>query len=364
MKNVNFFPEWRSEDYYFFADDLRKYPDAWLYVVWSRRGPGKTYSALRFFYENNVPIVYSKRTIDDVKIICANDKGIDLSPYVPINRDSGSTIKPHLIQKGLGGFYDRQDEDGNVIGAPFSYIAALNAMKTIKGMDLSVCDVLLLDEFIPQAGEIVKYKEGEMLLDLYMTIARDRLKRGRDQLKLVLFANAENISTPITNTLEIIDNMADLQASGRTHLYIEDRSILLHHITTEEIPITGAEQGGIFTGMQGTDWFNKAFGGEFSNNDFTLIGKKNVKNYQPLAAFIYQRRTYYIWRNEWSVYISGTRGNVQQVYDLSRDAEKMQFYIDWVMPLRDDLISGYITFSQYSLYDLFINYRKILNVQF
>ena len=54
-----------NKKYYHFNDDLEKYKDAWCFVVWSRRGPGKTYSALRYSYENNIPICYMKRTKDD-----------------------------------------------------------------------------------------------------------------------------------------------------------------------------------------------------------------------------------------------------------------------------------------------------------
>ena len=105
-----------------------------------------------------------------------------------------------LTSIGFGAFYDHFDDDGKPTGAPFSYCCALNAIKTIKGFELSACDWLLLDEFIPQAGEIVKRREGEMILDLYMTINRDRELRGLPELKLILFANAENISTiPITS---------------------------------------------------------------------------------------------------------------------------------------------------------------------
>ena len=39
--------DFKNEKYYYFPDDLERYPDAWCYIVWSRRGPGKTYSALR-----------------------------------------------------------------------------------------------------------------------------------------------------------------------------------------------------------------------------------------------------------------------------------------------------------------------------
>ena len=226
---MNFFPDWRSEEYYFFPDDVRRWPDAWLYVVWSRRGPGKTYSFLRSMYENGIKFAYMKRTIKDVAMICSDKYGFDLSPFVPINRDAGTNIRPRLISDGIGAFYDTIGEDGKPVGAPTSYVLALNAIKEIKGMELSDVDFMCLDEFIPQPGEVVKRNEGELLLSIYMTIQRDRMKRGRDPLKLVLFSNADQISTPITNEIEIVDQMADLQATGKSHYYDEDRQILLHH---------------------------------------------------------------------------------------------------------------------------------------
>ena len=362
MNKYDFYPEWKSDDYYFFGDDLRKYPDAWCYVVWSRRGPGKTYSSLRFAYENNIPIVYMKRTIEDVGTICANSDGLDLSPYVPINRDSGSTIKPRLIRKGLGGFYSKMDKDGNAVGLPFSYIVALNAMKTIKGMDLSNADWLMLDEFIPQIGETIRHAEGQMLLDMYMTIARDRVKRGREQLKLILFANAENISTPITSELEIIDKMVDLSASGESHMYLEDRGILLHHITQKEIPLAKMEMNGIYKAMQGTAWGEKAFGGEFSANDFTNIGHKRLKGYQPVARFKYKRREYTIWRKDEYVYICSAKGTTGRFYDIDTENGQKMFYAEIVRMLREDTANGYVTYEMYSLYDLIMNFRKIYKI--
>ena len=361
--DYDFFPEWRNENYYFFLDDLRKYPDCWCYVVWSRRGSGKTYSALRSAYENGITIAYMKRTIEDVNIVCTNSDGFDLSPYVPINRDCGTHIKPKLIKKGIGGVYEDCDEKGNPIGAPISYILALNCMKKVKGIELSNCDWVLLDEFIPQAGEIIRQAEGEMLLDMYMTILRDRVKRGNDHTKLILFANSENISTPITNELEIIDDMIDLIASGQTHKEIKDRGIMLHFITNEEIPYTEEElQGGIFSAMRNTSWGNKAFGGEFVHNDFTNIGRDRMKNYIPLSAFRYKNQEYYIWRNEEKVVINRAKGNVPKIYDLNKDSDKNMFYLDWVISLKDDTINDYVKYSSYVIYDLIMNYKKIMGV--
>lgn len=364
MNNYNFFPEWRSKDYYFFPDDLRKYPECWLYVVWSRRGPGKTYSALRFSYENKIPIIYAKRTNDDVDLICTNNFGVDLSPYVPINRDCNTNIKPVLIKKGLGGVYDTFDEKGVPIGLPFAYITSLNATKSIKGIEASKFDWLLLDEFIPQSGEVVKRAEGSMLLDLYMTILRDRIKRGHEELKLILFANAENISTPITHELEIIDNMMQLSASGKTHLYLPERKILLHHITDEEIPLTPAEEeSGIYKAMKNTVWFNKAFGGEFSQNDFSNIGKEKMKNFIPITSIKYKNELYYFWRNEERIVVNQSKGNCNSFYDLTTDSGKYSFYYDFVFDFKEATIDGFMKYSSYAIYDLIMNYKKVMNIK-
>ena len=356
--------EWRdNENYYRFHTDLQAYPDAWCYVVWSRRGPGKTYSALRYAYEENIPICYMKRTKDDVETVCGVHAGIDLSPYVPINRDGHYHITSAMIHKGIGGFYDQVDEDGKISGAPFSYIVALNALKTVKGFDLSVCDWMLLDEFIPQAGEIVRHKEGEMLLDMYMTIARDRVKRGRGDLKLILFANAENISTPITNELEIVDTMMDMQSLGLNKYYMEERGILLHHITEEEVPLQEAEKTGIYKAMQGTSWGAKAFGGEFANNDFyNVFPKVNMKNYVPVVAWKYKNEYTYVYRREEMLYFTTSRNDVCEVYDLDRENDQKRFYYDWVIDLRNECIENRCKFKKYTMYDLLINYKSFFKI--
>ena len=356
--------DWRTNNaYYHFHDDLLRYPEAWCFVVWSRRGPGKTYSALRYAYEEKIPIVYMKRTKDDVDTVCGVRGGIDLSPYVPINRDAHYNITSQLIYKGIGGFYDQYDEEtGKPCGVPFSYVCALNAMKTIKGFDLSRCDWLLLDEFIPQTGEIVRHKEGEMLLDVYMTVARDRLKRGRDDLKLILFANAENISTPITNELDIVDDMVNLQASGQSHFYIEDRGIMLHHITDAEIPIQETEKSGIYKAMQGTDWGAKAFGGEFSNNDFSNVGKFNMKNFQPVVAYRYKNKYNYVYRKEELLFFTTSANNVCEVFDLKLENDQKRFYNDYVMDFQSECILNRCRFKSYTMYDLIMNYKKFFNI--
>ena len=239
---------------------------------------------------------------------------------------------------------------------------ALNKIKTVKGFDASDIDWLLVDEFIPQIGERTSagIKEGELLLDLYMTISRDRVKRGRPDLKLILFANAEEIATPITNTLEIIDDMAEMNATGERIRYLADRGILLHHTTEDEIPLTDSEQkSGIYRAMANTNWGRKSFGGEFANNDFTNVQKCSIKNMQPLIHLKHKNHHYYIYIRDDGFYYMTTSHAVCEInFDLNLENDQRLFYDLWWFELRNACINGDMKFKKYSMYDLLVNYKK------
>lgn len=359
---ADFVPAWRSPDYYFFPDDVQRYPDAWLYVVWSRRGPGKTYSFLRSMYETGTKFAYMKRTIKDVAMICSDRYGLDLSPFVPINRDAGTNVRPRLITDGIGAFYDNTDEKGNPAGAPCSYVLALNAIKEIKGMELSDVDYMCLDEFIPQPGERVLRQEGELLLSIYMTLQRDRIKRGRPPLKLVLFSNADQVSTPITNEIEIVDDMVQLQASGKTHYYDSDRGILLHRITDEEIPLQEDELSGIFSAMAGTAWGRKAFFGDFASNDFSSIGRVRMKGLRPVCAYRYRQRVVYVYQGGGEYYLTHSRHDARKFYDLAKESDQKRFYYEQIIDIRSAHIDGKLVAESYSMYDLIVNYKSFFKI--
>lgn len=348
--------------YYHFEDDLKKYPSAWCYVVWSNRGPGKTYSSLKYAYENRIPIVYIKRTNEDVNLICsANDYGFDPSPYKPINRDCGYNIKPVLIKDGIGAFWEM--EDGEPKGNPVSYILSCNAIKKFKGFDFSECDWIIFDEFIPQVGEIVKRGEGEMVLDLYRTIARDRQKRGRAPLKLVLFANSESISCPLVNTLEIIDDMSIMNTRKQSYYFNPDRDIMLHRISPEEIPMSEEEQEGIFKAMKHTAWASKSFGNEFQNDFTNIIPNMSIKGYKPFIHIHYKTFDYYVYIHDNGMYYFCERkAKCVLNYDLNLENDQRRFYMEYAIDLRNDCADGYVKFSKYSMYDLLINYKKFFKL--
>ena len=357
-----------SKKYYHFEDDLKNYPEAWCYIVWSKRGPGKTYSSLWWALSNKIPIIYMKRTNDDVDLICQQSNyGFDASPYVPINRDKHTNVKAVKINNGLGGFWIHEkgdDEKEHPEGLPVSYCLSCNAIKRFKGFDFSVCQWIVFDEFIPQLGERISRKEGELLLDLYMTVSRDRQKRGLPPLKLILFANAEDISTPITNTLEVVDIMADLNASGKTHYYDQERGILLHHITNDEIPIEDSEKQGIYSAMKNTKWGAKSFDGTFANNDFSNVVKKSIRGMSPFIHLYVNTHHYYIYlnKNNGNYYMCRIKGNCIFDYNLNLENDQKKFYLEHDIDLWNACVEGRMKFEKYSMYDLIMNYKKFYSI--
>lgn len=352
-----------EQKYYHFEDDLLKYPSAWCIAVWSKRGPGKTYSSLLYGLKNNIQFIYMRRTDRSVNRILKGDDMFDPSPYVPIERDHNIRIGGRKYDEGFGAFY-RINDEGECAGPPISYVLSFNKVTDYKGFDFSSCDWIIFDEFIPQKGERLNRAEGELLLDLYMTASRDRQKRGRPPLKLVLFANAEEISTPVTNELELVDQMAELNASGNTHMWLPDRDILLHHITNKEIPITEQEKVGIYKGMYDTSWYRKSFEGEFSNNDFSNVSKRSLKKCSGYVHLHYKQSNYYIYLNKETgkYYMCSKPIRTLFEFDLNRETEQHRFYNELGINLRWETVQENMKFEKYSMYDLIMNYKTFFKI--
>lgn len=347
--------------YYDFFEDEKKYPDAVVYVVVSQRGVGKTYGFLRGAMERGKKCIYMKRTIDDVNTVCMGDELADINPYKPINRDYGCNVTPVKLRKGLGYFKDMQGEQETLV----AYLAALNALKTIRGVDFSDADYCCLDEFCPTIGDNnVKRKagasEGDQLLDCYMTFERDRTDRGLPPIKLVLFSNSDNVISPIAETLELVDIISNLAASQQAYYYDPDRLIMVHLITDKEYPVTEAQRHGIYATMKNTDWARKAFGGAFVNNDFSLIDKKTINHSTCIMSCTYKDKTIYVYENmdNSRLYFTHIPHQTRLVYNFNKESDRIRYMRYDNILIRNAIMNNQAVFETYSMYDLFLNFVK------
>lgn len=353
-----------DEIFYSIINDIKSHPDAWCFLTVGGRGTGKTYGALKDCLVNKRKFVFVKRCADDVELLCTGGNGYveaDFSPFKAINRDMGSNIKAVMIKNPVAGFY-HCNEDGEPEGAPIGYIVPLSLVKKVKGFDLSECDWLIFDEFIPEQWERISRSEGEQLLELYMTINRAREIIGKPPLILIGLANAVDISNPVMYTLEVTDYFARMNAANESSYYEEDRGIFCRMLNDNAAFRERMQETKIYKAMAHTAWGQMAFNNQFSHNDFTNVKKKNLKNYKPVTSFLYKRKKYYIYMKDGEYYITYSPYQKDTVYDLGKENDQKKFYLDYVIDLRAECIDDRMRFETFTMYDLIVNYKKFFKI--
>ena len=354
--------------YYNIQDDLSKYPDCWCYAIVGGRNTGKTYSALADAKENNKGFIFIKRTNLDVNNLCAGghihnktmdmDFEFDLSPFADLNDDKGWNIKANKIFDGLGGFWEYNLDDKLLKKSPIGYIFSLNRVAKFKGFGgLRNCSEMIFDEFIASPWERVSKEEGNQVMDLYKTVSRDREHRGKPPLKLIMLANANDISNPIFNTLQITDEVAAMIARGDEYMCI--RGIMIHLLKDNLEFYQRESQTLIYKAMHDTTWGKMAFDNEFSRNDFSYIKKKiNIKRAIPVCRVIYENEVWYIWKKERKYLVCYSRHNLNNIYDLSIEGDRKRFFYNEWGYLSDSVRDGLAEFQTFLMYDVLYHFRE------
>lgn len=353
--------------YYNIAPDILLYKDYWCYVVVGGRNTGKTYGTLKEYYTRGKKFIFIKRTNDEVKMICSkgakSGMKADVSPFKSINRDLNANIQAFPIDTGLGGFYP-VDNEGNISGDIVGYILSLNAGDKYKGSDFSECDALIFDEFIPQPWVRCGRKEGDQLLDIYKTVARDRIMRDRGELKLICLANAVNIYNPTCAVLDIVDDiafMADKGAKSKDSLIMTDdeRGIFIRLLPVTDEMRSKEKDSFFYKAMHATQWGAMAWDNSFAYNDLSCIGKQALKGYKPYLKLIYKKSKFYIYVNDAGNYYMCTSRFMAGVpeYNLNIERDIRRFYFEECMDLIDATTEGRMIFLNYTMYDMIFNYK-------
>lgn len=368
------------DKYYNIAEDVARHPHAWLYIIVGGRGRGKTYSTLLDCLNNQATrdFIFIKRTMDDVDMLCtgsgsirdtAKDYGVNVSPFSAINRDTGSDIRAFSIRKGIGGFWHTEtDDEGKLqpVGAPIGTAFALNGVTKYKGFELASNKPeqwMIFDEFIPNIYDRVNINEGKQLLDFYMTVSRDRVQRGLQEIKLICLANATNISNPLFQELEITDLIADMATSGTPTYFDPERLIYIHLLEDNDDYLADSRETGIYKALKDTRWGKMTYSNEFAYNDFSSVKKSNLKNYKCVVGWVYKDSNAYVYYHDGHYFITSSRTDRPvKIYNLDRENEQKAFFNDWVITLRTACIYDLVLFQKYSFYDLLVNYKKIFKI--
>lgn len=262
-------------------------PFPFSFVVMGR-GTGKTYGALSEVIGKKC-FLYMRRLDTQAATAAA------ANPYTRINADTGSGIicKPMRGAKGL--YYFTDDTD-----TIYGYMTALSVMKNVRSVDFSNVDILIYDEFIPEANDRKLKGEGEAFLQAYETINRNRELEGRPPLKCVCISNSDQINSPIFLSLGILDPIASAYSKGAE--YVCDRARGYEVLMPRHSPISDKKAKTVLYKLtKGTDFYSMAIDNNFSDANYSHVGSRSLAEYMPYLVVgeieIYQHKSkpeYYV----------------------------------------------------------------------
>ena len=230
------------------------------------RGTGKTYDALRTAREEKHKFVLLRRTQTQADTV-SNPK---FSVFKPLNNDLGWDVQPEKLGDKQKGFVENEE----VLG----YVLALNTLSNMRGFDASDVDLIIYDEFIPEKHERPIKNEADALWNAYETINRNRELKGCAPVQLLCLANANDITNPVFESLNLIRIADRMQKKGNERWTDDKRGIQL--IMLQRSPISQKKGNTVL--------YNLTHGSGFSsmalNNSFN-VDRQHVRP-RPLGEYI------------------------------------------------------------------------------
>ena len=319
-----------------------------IFIV-GARGTGKTFGFLKYVLHNNMKFLYIRRTKTQYEM--ANKP--DANPFNALeNEIPGTHITTQSLSTNLTGVftaeYDDEKEKYVPTGDCLGYMSALSIFSNLRGVSFDDVDIVIYDEFIPEAHERKMKQECSALLNMLETIGRNRELKGRKPLMLVCLANANDLCNPYFVGLGITKPAEQMAKEHKSFKQFVDRGISI--IMLSESPISERKKAtALYKLTAGTEFYQMAINNTFEMDESSIIKSLSLKEYVPVVSSTYGI-TIYKHKNRREYYVSTHReGDV--IYGKSK-AEKTRFWNKysylWFAFLRNDVI-----FEEYLCLSLF-----------
>lgn len=339
-----------QESGYLDFDWIRRQRMTWNIII-GGRGTGKTVTALGECQLADIRIVYMRRTQAQLD----NAGTRDLSPYKAVNNVYGCCVEPDPAGKNLYKFSRIiYDDDKRIIGDPVAYGVALSTLANLRSIDLSDCEALIYDEFIPEKHERPIRHEAAAFFNAYETINRNREMQGRKPLQVFLMANANSFNVPLLVEMKVTRIISQMQRSG-AELYISpQKSLLIAQLMDSPISRKKKETA-LYRLTEGTGFADMSLKNVF-DLDRSDVKSKPLREYDPICGI--GEVTIYRHKSNRRLYVSAMRSGSVPVYEtdgLSYD----RFLSVWYPIIYSSILEERIDFESDTEKALLLTYLDI-----
>lgn len=229
-----------------------------LNIIIGGRGTGKTYGAIKWCIENGKRFILMRRTREQAEIISKPE----FSPIIPVLQDMGIE---YTINKKLGhGMAGIELND-----SLFAVVIGLTGISNLRGFNANWVDIIIFDEFIGERHERPIKNEDAAFFNAYETLNRNRELTGRDPIRVMMLANANQISSVYLSALGIMPHLEKMLKKGYPEYLSRERS--LYVLIMKKSPISSKKAK---TALY--RFTNDAFNEMALSNEFAIVGKEFI----------------------------------------------------------------------------------------
>ena len=265
-------------------DKEAKRINAAFIVILGTRQIGKTYGTLKLMTDEKRNFILMRRTQTEADFITNGT----LNPFLALGR---TDIKVKKESQYIGKIQAETESGYDPIGITLS----LTCVSKIRGFSGVAFTDLVYDEFIPESHVNRIRNEGDAFLNAVVTISGNREIEGKPPLRCWLLANSNNIGSPILKALNITDKVESMDKSGQELSILPDRGIIIVLAKARELADKRKKTSLMKAISKESEFTKMAYDNEFSYNDAENVTRRDLKQYQQIAAVT---GVFTIWRHK------------------------------------------------------------------
>ena len=208
-----------------------------------------------------------RRTQTQLEVVARSE----YSPFNAINRTLGTQIETRKNSRYTGDIYQGDKTLGHML--------ALSTISNLRGFS-SNAEILIYDEFIPEAHEKPIKEEASAFFNAYETINRNRELEELPPLQCLCLSNSNTLKNPILAALDLVDILERKKRNGKTEYINQQRGIAVFMLDDSEISRQKKETA-LYKATKDSNFYKMAIDNIFSKDRPENIKSLKLNDFNP-----------------------------------------------------------------------------------